>query len=342
MMVRADEEDVRLALAGRAPERVTADARWCSARAACWAGARRAAARPRAGAGGGGRARRMRHQRRGRRARAVQAARPDVVFNAAAYTDVDRAESEPAAADAVNAAGAENVARAAAAAGAKLVHYSTDFVFDGELERPYDEDDPPSPQGRYAASRRPATRAWRRRAERHFILRVGCLYGRGGRNFPSTIVRRLRAGETIRADNDRLGSPTWAREVARRVGGAGAHRTSRPLPLHRPGRDHLGRLRPPGGRHAGRAGRTASGACRRPSCRSRRNARAARSSTTAACASTASTALSTWQDALRAFIAEETGLGQGRWSVARKNRRVLEPRRRAILRRQQGLRSRAT
>jgi dTDP-4-dehydrorhamnose reductase len=137
-----------------------------------------------------------------------------VVFNAAAYTDVDRAESEPAAAETVNAAGAENVARAAAAVGAAIVHYSTDFVFDGELPRPYDEDDPPSPQGRYAASKAAGDARVAAAAERHFILHVGCLYGRGGRNFPSTIVRRLRAGETIRAHNDRLGSPTWAREVA--------------------------------------------------------------------------------------------------------------------------------
>lgn len=144
----------------------------------------------------------------------IEATRPDVVFNAAAYTDVDRAESEPAAVDAVNAAGAENVARAAAAAGAAVVHYSTDFVFDGELPRPYDEDDPPSPQGRYAASKAAGDARVAAAAERHFIVRVGCLYGRGGRNFPSTIVRRLRAGETIRAHNDRLGSPTWAREVA--------------------------------------------------------------------------------------------------------------------------------
>jgi dTDP-4-dehydrorhamnose reductase len=144
----------------------------------------------------------------------LEATRPDVVFNAAAYTDVDGAESEPAIAEAVNAAGAENVARAAAAVGAAVVHYSTDFVFDGELERPYGEDDPPAPQGRYAASKAAGDARVAAAAERHFILRVGCLYGRGGRNFPSTIVRRLRAGETIRAHNDRLGSPTWVREVA--------------------------------------------------------------------------------------------------------------------------------
>ncbi len=141
--------------------------------------------------------------------------RPTAVFNAAAYTDVDKAETEPEIAMAVNGQGAETVARAAAAAGAAIVHYSTDFVFDGELERPYDERDPPSPQGSYARSKIAGDDLVAAAAPRHFILRVGCLYGRGGRNFPSTIVRRLRAGETVRADRERLGSPTWVRDVAR-------------------------------------------------------------------------------------------------------------------------------
>jgi dTDP-4-dehydrorhamnose reductase len=140
---------------------------------------------------------------------------PSVAFNAAAYTDVDRAESETDLATAVNATGAGNVARAAARSGAALVHYSTDFVFDGELERPYDERDPPSPQGQYARTKLAGDQQVAAEAPRHFILRVGCLYGHGGRNFPSTIVRRLRAGETVRADGERIGSPTWVKEVAR-------------------------------------------------------------------------------------------------------------------------------
>src|SRR5262245_50856319 len=139
--------------------------------------------------------------------------RPAAVFNAAAYTDVDRAESEPDRVQAVNAAGAEAVAVAAAEVGAAIVHYSTDFVFDGTRARPYDERDPPSPQGRYARAKAEGDRLVAAANPRHFILRVGCLYGRGGRNFPSSIVRRLRAGETIRADRDRHGSPTWVREV---------------------------------------------------------------------------------------------------------------------------------
>jgi dTDP-4-dehydrorhamnose reductase len=141
--------------------------------------------------------------------------RPTVVFNAAAYTDVDRAEAEPELAYAVNTEGAGAVARAAAGAELPVVHYSTDFVFDGELERQYDERDPPSPQGVYARSKAAGDERVAAVNPRHFVLRVGCLYGSGGRNFPSTIVRRLRGGETIRADGERRGSPTWVREVAR-------------------------------------------------------------------------------------------------------------------------------
>jgi dTDP-4-dehydrorhamnose reductase len=140
---------------------------------------------------------------------------PAVAFNAAAYTDVDRAEAEPERAFAANALAPESMARAADATGAVLVHYSTDFVFDGERERAYDEFDPTSPQGLYARSKVAGEALASAATPRLFVLRVGCLYGRGGRNFPSTILRRLRAGEVVRADRDRLGSPTWVAEVAR-------------------------------------------------------------------------------------------------------------------------------
>lgn len=139
---------------------------------------------------------------------------PDVVFNAAAFTDVDGAETNPDAAFAANALGPEILARATDAIGAKLLHYSTDYVFDGELERPYDEFDAPSPRSLYARSKLAGEHLARAAARRVFVMRVGCLYGRGGRNFPSTILRRLRAGETIRADRDRVGSPTWVVSVA--------------------------------------------------------------------------------------------------------------------------------
>jgi dTDP-4-dehydrorhamnose reductase len=144
----------------------------------------------------------------------VERIQPHLIFNAAAFTDVDGAEVTPDRAFAVNALGAENLARAARASHATLVHYSTDFVFDGESERPYDEFDPPSPQSLYARSKLAGERLTAAATQRLFTLRVGCLYGRGGRNFPSTILRRLQAGETVRADRDRRGSPTWVREVA--------------------------------------------------------------------------------------------------------------------------------
>jgi dTDP-4-dehydrorhamnose reductase len=149
---------------------------------------------------------------------------PDVVFNAAAYTNVDRAESEPDLVFAVNATAAESVASAAAEVGAAVLHYSTDFVFDGARAEPYVESDRTAPQSCYAKAKAEGDRLVAAANPRHFILRVGGLYGRGGRNFPSTIVRRLRAGETIRADRDRVASPTWVREVAA-VSGAVASTT---------------------------------------------------------------------------------------------------------------------
>ncbi|MCG5056404.1 MAG: dTDP-4-dehydrorhamnose reductase [Myxococcales bacterium] len=140
---------------------------------------------------------------------ALLSARPDLVFNAAAYTNVDKAEDEEDASYLANALGPENVARACARIDAKLVHYSTDFVFDGEQERPYDEFDPVSPQGAYARSKVAGERLVETAWAKHFILRVGCLYGQGGRNFPSTILDRLGRGESIKADAERKASPTW-------------------------------------------------------------------------------------------------------------------------------------
>ena len=135
--------------------------------------------------------------------------------NAAAYTDVDRSEGEGDLAYAVNAIAVETLARAAHEAGSKLLHYSTDFVFDGTLERAYDEFDAPTPQGVYARSKVAGEVLAAAQTKHLFTVRVGCLYGRNGRNFPSTIVRRLRAGETVRADRERFGSPTWVRDVSR-------------------------------------------------------------------------------------------------------------------------------
>lgn len=155
-------------------------------------------------------------------ARVIAEAEADVVFNAAAYTNVDRAEDEPDDAYRANAVGPETLARVTSSLGVKLVHYSTDFVFDGERERPYDEFDVPSPQGIYARSKLAGECLAAAASRRLFVLRVGCLYGHGGRNFPSTILPRLLAGQTVRADRERLGSPTWVEDVVW-VSGALAH-----------------------------------------------------------------------------------------------------------------------
>jgi dTDP-4-dehydrorhamnose reductase len=154
----------------------------------------------------------------GRVAELLERLRPDLVFNAAAFTDVDGAEDQPQAAFAANAEGPEVLARTAQVVGAALVHYSTDFVFDGERPTPYDEDVPPLPLSTYARSKLEGERRVQATLARSFVVRVGCLYGRGGRNFASTLLRRLRQGELIRADNERRVSPTWIDPVARLSG----------------------------------------------------------------------------------------------------------------------------
>ncbi len=140
-----------------------------------------------------------------------------LVFNTAAYTDVDGAEREEDLAFLVNALGAEMVARAADAVGAAVCHISTDFVFAGTQSRPYDEFDAPDPASAYARSKRAGEKLVLRATRRAFIVRVGGLYGRGGRNFVSTLVSRLRQGQTLRIDRQRQVSPTWVRPLSRQL-----------------------------------------------------------------------------------------------------------------------------
>jgi len=152
-------------------------------------------------------------------ARSVSSIRPDVVINCAAYNDVDGAESHAAAALAVNAFGVLSLARAARDAGAALVHYSTDFVFDGETSRPYTEDDAPSPRSVYAASK--LLGEWfAAEVPRHYVLRVESLFGGPGvrtgarRGSLGTIVDRIRGGEVVPVFIDRTVSPSFTTDVA--------------------------------------------------------------------------------------------------------------------------------
>ena len=234
MMVRGRRGDVRASLAGRAPTRVRRrdrDAEGAGAGRAGDAGAGAGRARCRAPAASVRRRRSARAEcdiadARARARAAAPGARPTSSSTRRPTPTSTAPRPSPSSPTRVNAAARRDAgARAPTAAGAALVHYSTDFVFDGERERPYDESDPPSPQGVYARSKVAGERRWRRRRRGTSSLRVGCLYGRGGRNFPSTIVRRLRAGETVRADRERLGSPTWVARGRARLGRAGARPT---------------------------------------------------------------------------------------------------------------------
>lgn len=150
--------------------------------------------------------------------RVLAEARPDVVINCAAYNDVDGAEADARTAIDLNAIGVLHLSRAAAAVGASLVHYSTDFVFDGVTSRPYGEDDPPRPRGVYAASK--LLGEWF--ALEHpgaYVLRVESLFGQpgpGGARVGSlgTIVRRIREGGAVPLFVDRTVSPSYTADVA--------------------------------------------------------------------------------------------------------------------------------
>jgi dTDP-4-dehydrorhamnose reductase len=139
---------------------------------------------------------------------------PDFVINAAAYTDVEGAESDREGAFAVNATGAKNVALATASQGIPIVHYSTDFVFDGKKSTPYSPDDPTNPLSVYGASKLAGERAVIEANPAHFILRTAWLYGPSGNNFIEKIIGWATANDSIRVVTDELGSPTQTWDLA--------------------------------------------------------------------------------------------------------------------------------
>ena len=146
---------------------------------------------------------------------AVGAAAPDVVINCAAWTDVDGAESRAREATAVNGAGAGNVAAAADAAGAWIVHVSTDYVFDGDKPRAYVESDPASPLSAYGRSKLDGELAVAAAApERHTIVRTSWLFGAGGKCFPKTILRAASQRPELTVVSDQIGCPTFTGHLA--------------------------------------------------------------------------------------------------------------------------------
>jgi dTDP-4-dehydrorhamnose reductase len=144
----------------------------------------------------------------------VRGARPDVLVNAAGYTAVDKAEREESLATLINATAVGVLARTAREIGALLVHYSTDYVFDGAKDGPYVEDDPPGPLNAYGRSKLGGETAIRGAGGDHLILRTSWVYAARGRNFLTTIERLAREGKQLRVVADQVGAPTWARNLA--------------------------------------------------------------------------------------------------------------------------------
>jgi dTDP-4-dehydrorhamnose reductase len=141
---------------------------------------------------------------------------PDIVVNAAAYTAVDKAESGPdrELAFAINAGAPGIMAEEAKRAGALLVHYSTDYVYDGSKSSPYEETDPVGPLGAYGQSKWEGDAAIQASGASHLIFRLCWVYGARGSNFLLTMRRLARERETIRVVADQVGSPTWSRLIA--------------------------------------------------------------------------------------------------------------------------------
>ncbi|MDR1388578.1 MAG: dTDP-4-dehydrorhamnose reductase [Treponema sp.] len=155
---------------------------------------------------------------------AGQPGRIDWIINCAAYTAVDRAEDEAEACRLLNVSGSANIAAAAARIGARLIHISTDYVFDGEgmedearVKRPYREDDAPNPQSVYGATKWEGEQAVLKINPYSYIIRTAWLYGRYGKNFVNTMLRLMTEQNRVTVVNDQRGSPTWAKDLAAAV-----------------------------------------------------------------------------------------------------------------------------
>jgi dTDP-4-dehydrorhamnose reductase len=145
---------------------------------------------------------------------AVRTARPGIIVNAAAYTAVDQAEREPEVARTVNATAVGVLAEEAKRTRALLIHYSTDYVFDGTKEAPYVEEDTPNPLNEYGRSKLAGEQAIRQIDGPHLIVRTSWVYAARGRNFLLTMIRLLRERSEVRVVSDQIGAPTSAQAIA--------------------------------------------------------------------------------------------------------------------------------
>ncbi len=143
---------------------------------------------------------------------------PDWVINCAAYTNVDRAESDRDAAHAINCEGAGNLARAVSRAGARLVHISTDFIFSGEGSRPYRPEDVPAPQSVYGRTKLDGEKVVEQvLGKETLIIRTAWLYSSHGHNFVHTMIRLMKEKPALTVIDDQIGTPCWARGLAEAV-----------------------------------------------------------------------------------------------------------------------------
>jgi dTDP-4-dehydrorhamnose reductase len=148
---------------------------------------------------------------------AMQSVEPDVVISAAGYTDVERAEAEPKLAERVNAHGPRILAEEAARRGAAIVHYSTDYVFDGDARSPYTPSDPTNPINVYGSTKLAGEQAVAATGASHIILRTSWVYSLRRRNFLRTMLRLAERESELRIVNDQFGGPTWSRVIARKT-----------------------------------------------------------------------------------------------------------------------------
>jgi len=139
---------------------------------------------------------------------------PNYCINAAAYTAVDKAESEPEKAYAINVTGAKNIAEVCKAYNTVLFHISTDFVFDGTQKSPYTEEDLPNPTGVYGKTKLEGEKAVQQTWEKHYILRTSWVYSQFGHNFMKTMLRLASERDTISVVNNQIGTPTHAVDLA--------------------------------------------------------------------------------------------------------------------------------
>jgi dTDP-4-dehydrorhamnose reductase len=147
----------------------------------------------------------------------IETLRPRTVINVAAYTDVDRCESDEAEALAINAEGMKHVATAASRCHAKVVYLSTDYVFDGMKKAPYVEDDRPHPVSVYGRSKLKGEEYVQRAVKDALIVRTQWLYGKHGKNFVMAILRQAKEKKALSIVNDQTGSPTYTRDLSRAI-----------------------------------------------------------------------------------------------------------------------------